>query len=141
MNKRLLLLLLPALVLIVFASVANPVSAELPTRFTPTPMHKIGNSALRGAHIILKTAVSVWTVVQWQDANGDWHDVDGWRGSAAGGVVEWWVAPKDFSTGPFRWVVYPTADGEMIAVSEPFYLPDVPDGRLTVTIDWSANQF
>jgi hypothetical protein len=43
--------------------------------------------------------------------------VDGWRGSLdSSGSLRWWVAAKDFGSGPFRWVV-----GE--AASEPFNLP------------------
>jgi hypothetical protein len=62
-------------------------------------------------------------VVQWQDGLGVWHDVDGWRGEMEEKRVTWWVAPKDFDTGPFRWVVYRFADGEVLATSESFNLP------------------
>lgn len=79
-----------------------------------------------------------WTVVQWQDAQGVWRDVEGWRGEAAHGEISWWVAEEDFGTGPFRWVIYPRGgpflervDGntiyrtkqDILAVSQSFYLP------------------
>ena len=62
-------------------------------------------------------------VVQWQDGLGEWHDVDGWRGEMEEKRVTWFVAPKDFDTGPFRWVVYRFADGKVLATSESFDLP------------------
>jgi hypothetical protein len=65
----------------------------------------------------------MWAVVQWLDGLGAWHDVDGWRGELEEKRVTWWVAPKHFDTGPFRWVVYGGADGEVLATSESFNLP------------------
>ncbi len=81
-------------------------------------------------------ALTAWppgsmSVVQWQDINGNWQDVDGWRGALdSGGHIRWWVAPKDFGSGPFRWVV-----GE--AASEPFHLPG--GGGQVVRIDLTAS--
>jgi len=70
----------------------------------------------------------LWTVVQWQDAAGAWHDVTGWRGAldeAAFGIGKksWVVAEKDLGTGPFAWFVYAHPGGELAAASPPFYLP------------------
>jgi hypothetical protein len=75
----------------------------------------------------------LWTVVQWQDAWGDWHTVEGWQGELddvvvnAAGVVSghktWWVAQKDFGTGPFRWVVTQGKGGTPLAASKSFDLP------------------
>ena len=31
-----------------------------------------------------------WSVVQWQDSSGGWHDVEGWQTSTADGG-RWWV--------------------------------------------------
>ncbi|GAB4430929.1 MAG: hypothetical protein Kow0031_11970 [Anaerolineae bacterium] len=71
------------------------------------------------------------SVVQWQDINGNWHDVDGWRGVLdSNGYIRWWVAAKDFGSGPFRWVV-----GQ--AASEPFNLP--AGAGQTVRIDLTAS--
>jgi len=76
---------------------------------------------------------ALWTTVQWQDAQGQWHDVEGWQGTldeVQNGVGKkvWWVAEKDLGAGPFRWTVYRREGGEQLAESEPFYLPHA--GRL-----------
>ena len=70
----------------------------------------------------------LWTVVQWQDAAGAWHDVMGWRGAldeAAFGIGKktWVVEDKDLGTGLFVWLVYAYPGGEPVAASPPFYLP------------------
>jgi hypothetical protein len=83
----------------------------------------------------------LWTVVQWQDAWGDWHTVEGWQGELddvavdAAGMVSghktWWVAEKDFGTGPFRWVVTQGKGGTLLGASQSFDLPSF--NRETVT--------
>jgi hypothetical protein len=70
----------------------------------------------------------LWTAVQWQDSRGRWHDVEGWRGQLEAvangrGTKRWWVAQKDFGTGPFRWVVRRGQEGALLAASQPFSLP------------------
>jgi hypothetical protein len=69
----------------------------------------------------------LWTVVQWQDTGGGWHDVQGWQGWLDGESKTWWVAPKDLGTGPFRWVVYRGRCGGVAGASGPFHLPGAPD--------------
>ncbi len=55
-----------------------------------------------------------WSVVQWQDVNDNWQDVEGWRGTLdERGVRRWWVDAKDFGTGPFRWVITGSAEGSL----------------------------
>lgn len=76
----------------------------------------------------------LWTVVQWQDIKGEWNDVEGWRGTldtiAVSGDQElvgekvWWVAGADLGKGPFRWLVYVSKGGDLLVISESFYLPD-----------------
>jgi hypothetical protein len=68
---------------------------------------------------------SLWTVVQWQDARGDWHTVEGWQGTldAETGSQTWWVARSDQGKGPFRWLVYRTLGGKLLSTSESFHLP------------------
>ena len=70
----------------------------------------------------------LWTVVQWQDAQGKWHDVEGWRGALDGmqggaGRKVWWLADNLFGGGPFRWLVFQEKDGKLLAGSEVFFLP------------------
>jgi hypothetical protein len=53
----------------------------------------------------------LWTVVQWQDRGGNWHDVEGWQGTPDGivdgeGRKTWWLFRELFGQGPFRWVIY-----------------------------------
>jgi len=82
-------------------------------------------------------SAGAWAVVQWQDSAGGWHDVEGWRGMLdSSGVRRWWVAPKDFDTGPFRWVVTRQPGGAQLAVSSPFTLP--AGSNQTLGVDVSA---
>ena len=86
------------------------------------------DESANGAYIELRVQPGlgeVWTVVQWQDSLGRWQDVDGWRGQVGPGqAVNWWVAPKDLSTGPFRWLVYQDQGRRAVVwASELFYLP------------------
>ncbi len=65
-----------------------------------------------------------WSLVQWLDGVGNWHDVNGWLGQMAGGEVQWHVLPQDYDTGPFRWVILDAPDGAVLAASKPFDLPN-----------------
>jgi hypothetical protein len=70
----------------------------------------------------------LWTVVQWQDEWDSWHDVTSWQGTFDAmtdgvGVKQWWVSRADFATGPFRWQVLQTQQGNVVGVSESFHLP------------------
>lgn len=75
----------------------------------------------------------LWTVVQWQDEWGYWHDVEEWQGTLDkvkadenGEVVGekgWWVAEADLGKGPFRWLVYRSEGSTLLATSESFNLP------------------
>lgn len=70
----------------------------------------------------------LWTVVQWRDNDGVWHDVEGWQGTihevdGNEGWGIWWLPDELFGRGPFRWMVY--RPGEILeAQSEEFYLPE-----------------
>jgi hypothetical protein len=102
--------------------VASPVLAGggLPDRNPPpasSESDKTDNTPLGAAIELTAWPPGGLSLVQWQDANGDWQEVEGWRGTLDNaGRIRWWVAAKDFGSGPFRWVV-----GE--AASEPFNLP------------------
>lgn len=85
---------------------------------------------------------SLWTVVQWYDADGNWHVVDGWQGNLdtieqkeAGwvGQKEWWAGAEILGSGPYRWLVY-RQDGQLLATSDAFALPDVPGGLIIVEL-------
>jgi len=91
-----------------------------------------------GAHIELQVQSApsgVWTMVQWQNSAGIWHDVKGWRGTLdEAGKRVWWVAWTDFGKGPFRWAVYQSPDGDLLAESESFYLPNSAGETITIKV-------
>ena len=90
----------------------------------------------------------LWTAVQWQDAGGRWHVVEGWQGGLDGvrlgdgdpptGEKTWWVAADDMDAGPFRWVVYRARGGRLLATSETFYLPRSIGATTTVVVSLRA---
>jgi hypothetical protein len=125
-----LVLLLPSLTLVA--------PSVLPPRSTPSPGAPTQRKPPTGAYIVLhmtSAPAEVWTVVQWQDALGDWHDVEGWQGTLDNSYSKlWWVAKKDFATGPFRWAIHKNRDGRLLAVSEPFHLPDTLNETVLVEI-------
>ena len=70
----------------------------------------------------------LWTVVQLRDGRGGWQNVDGWQGTFdeiinLRGRKVWWVAKEHLGLGQFHWVVYLSRGGQLVATSEPFYLP------------------
>jgi hypothetical protein len=83
-------------------------------------------------------------MVQWQDEKGQWHDVNGWRGELdeaevgadgqAVGVKAWWVAEEDLDKGPFRWQIYQSQGGRLLATSDPFDLPEKARQQIVVEI-------
>ncbi len=145
-------------VLILFALLPGPARARpaLPPRpATPTPPY-VTPPALVGALIELQAHFpaawpwaevhwqTLWTIVQWQDGRGEWHDVEGWQGTlnevavSDEGVVGrqvWWVAEADLGKGPFRWVVYAGRGGRPLGTSEPFDLPG-SGGTVTTVAVW-----
>jgi hypothetical protein len=80
-----------------------------------------------GAYVelhIQDAAADLWTVLQWRDGAGNWRDVRQWQGTLdVNGRKRWWVAAKDFGSGPFRWVVTRGPAGPVVAASSPFNLP------------------
>lgn len=90
------------------------------------------------------TLQGLWTVVQWLDGVGNWHDVDGWEGvpagaSSNGAHIAWKVDDSLFGKGPFRWVVEQGSGGAITGASAAFYLPHDP-GEIVpvmVTLDGS----
>lgn len=101
----------------------------------PTPANVYRQPA--GGTIILQVynpPAAGWTVVQWQDANGGWHNVESWQSQITAGYVGWWVAPANFASGPFRWLLLDSAQGATVAASEPFYLPGFVDDVVLIEI-------
>ncbi len=113
---------------------------ELPPRSfpTPSPADDDDDDTLIGAHILLQSRVNpagAWATVQWQDSSGGWHNVEGWHGALNGqGLQIWWVATKDFGTGPFRWTVTQGQNGPVMGVSAPFNLPRVANETVQVLV-------
>ncbi|MCB0195435.1 MAG: hypothetical protein KDJ65_26035 [Anaerolineae bacterium] len=92
-----------------------------------------------GAYIVLQVGAApagAWGVVQWLGADGNWHDVEGWQGPVQVSN-RWWVAAKDFNTGPFRWAVNSGPGGEQLGTSESFTLPQFPNETLSVRVSLS----
>lgn len=107
-----------------------------PTPATPTPTAVPASYVREGGLIELHVhpiQTGLWTLIQWQDARSQWHDVDGWRGTLDGDFQVWWVAPRDFGKGPFRWQIYQSYGGRLLATSYSFSLPQRTG--VTVRID------
>jgi len=116
----------------------------LPGRETPTPTRSENkedddDGPPPGAYIELAASPAqggLWAGVQWQDSKGGWHEVAGWQGSLTpNGRRRWWVAPKDFGTGPFRWQVRAGPHGPVRGASDPFYLPQTATETVQVPVD------
>ena len=116
---------------------ARPTVVPLPTHL-PTPpgeTHGIPPTTVvkvadPGAHIQLDgvalklPSANMKAVVQWQALSGEWYDVEGWQTAVPTDSIQWWVAPKDFGKGPFRWAVYKNNNaGKPDQISKPFWLP------------------
>ncbi len=86
-------------------------------------------------HIATPEARGLWSVVQWQDGEEVWHDVEGWRGPLVDGEIAWWLSAPLFGAGPFRWVVTHAPDGPAAGVSRPFHLPEQDGAGLTIEMD------
>ncbi len=134
-----------SLLLLAWPPLLTPVGADLPSRATPIPAQPPGDDdddKPDGAFIVLQVPsapAGVWTIVQWQDSGGDWHDIEGWQGTLDEGDQKmWWLAPNLFGKGPFRWLVYQSTRGEeLLATSESFYLPDTVGKKVWVEVSLS----
>ena len=110
-----------------------PIRPPDPTRTSP----RVGDGAaielnvqfLAGSPSSVEWRKGLWTLVQWQDGLGAWHDVHGWRGTldevnGDEGKKVWYLAKDRLGEGTFSWVVYSDSEGdELIARSAPFNLP------------------
>lgn len=136
------LLLVAALIGLTLGAGLAQAGPTLPPRDPPGRGHQeddddSGSDKLVGAYIELQTqltAAGAWSVIQWQDSAGNWHDVEGWRGPLAEGNRRWWVAAKDFGAGPFRWALTQGPGGSLLGVSAPFNLPAQANQTLFVSV-------
>lgn len=114
------------------------VLAELPPRPTPE-IDIVGDDNETGGFIevvIPDAPDSVWTVVEWQDGEGVWHEVTGWRdGLADVDSRRWWVGPENFGTGPYRWVIYDGPEGTLLATSDWFDMPPQPRALVRAVVN------
>lgn len=86
----------------------------------------------------------LWTVVEWKDAKGNWRTVAGWQGTldevtrdaddAVTSKKTWWVGKPNLGRGPFRWRVYSSQNGTLLATSETFTLPQSTHETVQVEI-------
>ena len=103
-------------------------AAVPPPAPTPSPATaELLYPKLTGAFIELQAEPlrpGLWTRIQWQDAASDWHDIEGWQGLFnPDQKVLWYVGEEHLGTGPFRWLVYESQGGALLASSAPFDLP------------------
>lgn len=114
-----------------------PRPTTVPTA-TPEPPRRVPT----GGSIRLTTdgpTDALWTAVQWQDGTGDWHPVTGWQGPFGPyGFVGWWFSPRDLGTGPFRWQILDGLEGDVLAVSDAFNLPDHREATLWIHVTLQA---
>jgi hypothetical protein len=132
--------------------------ADLPPRPSPptAPAQSNDDGPPPGAQITLQATFDpgwpwdrvhwqdLWTVVEWQSAEGAWHTVEGWQGTLDGvevgekgdvsGEKTWWVYEPNLGQGPFRWSVYEGRGGHLIVVSDAFDLPERVDQRSTIEV-------
>lgn len=110
-------------------SLLPPIGTLTPSPTTqPSPVPTVLPEATN-THIALQTPdgwAGKWTVVQWQDGLGTWHDVEGWMGEISNeNLVVWTVLPTEQGSGPFRWLVYTAPEGDLLSCSDPFYAPSL----------------
>jgi len=126
-----------------------PTATATPTptpTLTPTITLTPESESLQSSTIVLQaqstTVVdwrSLWTAVEWQDVDGTWRLVEGWQGAfdtikEEVGYKTWSVPPPLFEQGPFRWVIYAQSGGAVLAISEPFEMPDSAGQTITINI-------
>lgn len=125
--------------IVAIASFASSAYAALPPRPTKTPIaeeEKPTPEALAGTLVLNIEPVQdgLWSIVQWQGAAGNWHDIEGWRGAVRQGETIWWVEQGHWGKTPYRWVVLQEDDGSVLATSETFSLPGSGE-KLVVKVD------
>lgn len=106
--------------------------AALPPRPTPAPAATGDKGGIIELQIEGMTT-PLWTEVEWQGGNGQWHLVDGWRGTIEPErPLQWWVGAENLGEEAFRWQIYDAKGGALLATSETFDLPVA--NRQTVSV-------
>jgi len=110
-------------------AIVTPVPASRPRPASKGAAIELNVQFLAGSPASVEWREGLWTIVQWQDGLGEWHDVYGWRATldevnGAEGKKVWYLAENLLGEGPYSWAVYPDPEGEFIARSAPFYMPD-----------------
>lgn len=79
---------------------------------------------------------NLWAAVQRQTSAGVWQTVENWQGPLnAAGLAREQVEAGDFGAGPFRWAVLAKPNGTILATSQPFTLPTLPNETIHVLIE------
>lgn len=151
-----LTLLAMAVMALPSGSAAMAYAQQLPPRPTLTPTSIPATATPTATAIFMPTATATavpveqpvqirlvvdaeykgaWSLVQWQGGDGVWHDVSGWLGQIENGQVQWRVLPKDYDSGPFRWIVLDQPGGEILAASASFRLPNAEKPLLEIPVD------
>jgi hypothetical protein len=127
---------------------ATPTPTPIVT-ITPSP-EPVPSQPAQSSAIILEAQstadlewANLWTVIEQQTEDGAWQALEGWQGGfdtvvAAVGYKTWSVPPSLFGQGPFRWRVDTERNGQTLATSQPFTLPDRAGVRLTVVVTLPA---
>ncbi len=124
---------IPAVGNVLTETVSAPVEVAPPVaQTTSTPAVAVSGwletegAPAGGARILVQVAEryrSGWAVVQWQDENGDWQEIEGWRGDLKNGRARWWVSPDLYGHKPFRWMIFSQPGGTLLAASPEFAMP------------------
>lgn len=131
-------------------SSSTPIPTLTPTvTVTPAPESAPAQPAQSSAIVLEARSTAdlawanLWTVVEYQTADGAWQAVEGWQGTfdtvAAGAGYKTWDVPSSlFGQGPFRWQVETERNGLTLATSQPFTLPDRAGVRFVVVVTLPA---
>ena len=120
---------------------ATPVpTTEAPTKEAPAPPQPV----IDGGFIQLNIyglGGRPWTQIQWLDRDGIWHDVNGWGGHLTeNNNVLWYVGSNHLGTrSAFRWQIYDSEGGSLLATSDEFRLPTVAKETVYVIVSLAGD--